>query len=96
MNHEKSLTKDWKSILAEYEQSGQSQNTFCQKNDINIATFKYHRSRMLRSEKPQRKQSFVEIKENFNSPSNELTDIKSDWKLSISFMGVVAFEIRLG
>jgi len=96
MNHEKSLTKDWKSILAEYEQSGISQNTFCQKNDINIATFKYHRSRILRSEKPQTKQSFVEVRDNLKKPINELTDTKSDWKLSISFMGVVAFEIRLG
>ena len=100
MNQEKPPSRDWKSINAEYELSGISQKSFCQKNGINLATFQYHRRRLVGSYAPSQnnvEQEFVEIKPHAQSIRNDAsTDTKQDWKLSISIMGVVAFEVRLG
>lgn len=98
MNEKKPAPRDWKSLNSEYESSGINQKLFCQKNGINIATFQYHRRRLINSNlvtKPS-VHKLVEIK-----PLIPVTNVAQNpsavaWKLSVTILGVVAFEIRLG
>lgn len=97
MNQEKPLSRDWKSINTEYESSGKSQLLFCQENGINIATFQYHRRRLIETN-PQARPSQRIFEVNPQIPTTNVAGNSSqmEWKLSISIMGVVAFEVRLG
>jgi hypothetical protein len=52
---------DWQRLIAEWENSGLSQKTFCEQRHINLHNFVYHRYRRRQTQHPQGKFASIRV-----------------------------------
>lgn len=55
-------TTKWHAIIADWEQSHESQKAYCERMNINLNTFTYMRGKLLAEKKKQNGSSFVAVK----------------------------------